>query len=191
MTKDEIYEHLAQVYLGKQKKIDKKRKRSLKPKVLIQGIVLVILLGSSFYGLTAFFSKKNTYTPTSIIFALNNSPIRVKYNFNQPYPQREDFALPIPKIDATKYKKINFSIRGTDDGFPGIVKVVLRNRKNENSFYFVQNVGLKWQKLSIPLEEFSAITDWTNLRDISFVLESWNVERKRGAVLIDEICFTN
>ncbi len=187
MTRDEIYEHLAQVYLGKQK-FNKKKKRPFNIKLLANAAIILVIAASTFYGLTAFLSRKSDELPRRVIFALSNSPIRIKYNFNYPHPQVQDFSISIPKIDVLRYNKISFSIRGTEEGYPAIVKVVLKNKRNESSFYFVEDVRLKWQKLDIPLAEFDKITDWTSLKDISFILEAWNVEKKKGAVLIDDIC---
>jgi hypothetical protein len=73
---------------------------------------------------------------------------------------------------------------------PGVVKVVIRNRRNEEASYYIQGVGLAWQEFAIPLEQFKQISDWSSLVDISFVLESWNVENKKGLVLVDNICFS-
>lgn len=86
---------------------------------------------------------------------------------------------------------MNFSIRGFAEGYPGVVKIVVKNGKNETASYFVKDVQLHWQRFSIPFEEFKQITDWTNLSEISFVFESWNVDKKKGIVLIDDVCFSS
>ena len=190
MTKDEIYEHLAQVYLGKREQIQVQKKPQFDAKLLINILLTAILLTSVFYGLSAFLSGKTTLSQKSIIFALNNNPIRVKYNLNDPFPQVSGFSVPIPKLNVQKYHNLNFSIRGLDEGYPGIVKIVIKNKKQEVSSYFVKGVDLKWQKISIPLSEFNTITDWTNLTDVTFVFEAWNVDKKKGIVLIDDICFS-
>ena len=193
MTKDEIYERLAQVYLGKREEIQQvklKKIPSVDNKVILNVVIIAVVLISAFYGLTAFLSHKNPYSQKSIIFALNNTPLRIKYDVNEPYPQISKFSMPIPKLNASKYDHINFSIRGMEEGFPGTVKITLKNKKNEISNYFVDDVELKWQKVSIPLARFERITDWTNLTDLAFVFEAWNTEKKKGVVLIDDLCFS-
>ena len=191
MTKDEIYEHLAKVYLGKKEKIRKKKRRYFHPKLFVNITVALVVLACVFYGLTAFLSKINGPSKRSVIFALNNSPIRVTYNLNIPYPQVHDFSIFVPKIDISKYDHLTFSMRGTDEGYPGIVKILVKNRKNETSFYFVKDVDKKWKKFSIPLGDFKEITDWTDVTGVSFVFESWNVAKKKGVVLIDDVCFSS
>ncbi len=193
MTKDEIYERLAQVYLGKREEIQQSKspkKPSIDATLLLNVIAIGIVLTSVFYGLTAFLSHKNPSSQKSVIFALNNSPIRIKYDVNEPYPQVSKFSIEIPRLNAARYDNLNFSIRGIEEGFPGTVKVTLRNKKNETAHYFVSDVEFKWQKVSIPFSKFRGITDWTNLTDISFVFEAWNTDKKKGVVLIDDLCFS-
>lgn len=193
MTKNEIYEHLAQVYLGKREGFEEKKKKQppLDYNFFVHILMTIVVLASVFYGLSAFLSHKSIETQKNIIFALNNSPLRIKYNLTHPYPQVSQFSIPIPKVNAAKYQSFGFSIRGMEEGYPGIVKVILKNRKNEEAFYFIEGVKLKWRKFSIPLSEFRGISDWTSLTDVSFVFEAWNTEKKKGIVLIDEICFSS
>lgn len=190
MTRDEIYDHLAQVYLGKRDKLEEKKKHQFNAWLVINIGITVVILSSSFYGLTAFLSHRTDSLRKSIVFSLNNGPIRFTYNLNTPYPQVKEFSLKVPQMNVTRYAKLVFSIRGLEEGFPGVVKVVLKNQKNEIASYYVKDVRLKWQELSIPLEEFSQITDWTNLTEVSFVLEAWNAEKKKGILLIDNLCFS-
>ena len=191
MTRDEIYDHLAQVYLGKRDKVEAKKKRQLNAWLVINIVITVVILASAFYGLTAFLTKRGEFSRNGVIFALTNGPVRVTYNFSPPYPQVKTFSLSIPRMNVSKYSHLSFSIRGLEDGYPGVVKVVLKNQKNETASFFVKDVRLKWQELSIPFEEFNQITDWTNLTDVSFVFEAWNAEKKKGVVLIENICFSS
>ena len=191
MTRDEIYDHLAQVYLGKRDRVEEKKKRQLNAWLVINIVITLVILASAFYGLTAFLTRRAESFKNSVIFALNNSPIRVSYNLNSPFPQVKTFSLTIPKMNVSKYDKLSFSIRGLEEGFPGVVKVVLKNQKNETASFYIKDVRLKWQELNIPFDEFTQITDWTDLTEVSFVLEAWNAEKKKGAILIDNICFSS
>ncbi len=191
MTRDEIYDHLAQVYLGKREKVEEKKRKQLSAWLVINIVITAVILTSAFYGFTAFLAQRGEHSRNSIIFSLNNGPIRIAYNLNDPYPQVKTFSLSIPKMNVSKYGKLSFSIRGMDEGFPGVVKVILTNQKHETSSFYVKDVRLKWQELSIPFDEFPQITDWTNITDISFVLEAWNAEKKRGTLLIDNVCFSS
>ena len=191
MTRDEIYDHLAQVYLGKRDRIEEKKKRQFNAWLVINIVITVIILVSAFYGLTAFLTRRGEYPKNSVLFSLNNGSIRVSYDFNRPYPQVKIFSLKIPQMNVSRYEKLSFSIRGLEEGFPGVVKIVLKNQKNETASFYVKDVRLKWQELNIPLDEFTQITDWSNITEVSFVLEAWNAEKKKGMILIDNVCFSS
>ncbi len=190
MTKEEIYEHLAQVYLGKQIKESVQKKKKFVAPVYMKTVLTLLVFGLVFYSLTAFLSHRKEDLKSNIIFALNNSPIRVKYNLKQPYPQVTDFSIKIPQVNIDKYKALSFSIRGLEEGYPDVVKIVLKNKRNEISFFHIQGVKLKWNRYNIPFSEFHNITDWMSLDEVSFVLEGWNVAKKKGIILIDDVCFS-
>ena len=191
MTRDEIYDHLAQVYLGKRDKVEEKKKKpTFNAWLVINIVITAVILVSAFYGFTAFLTQRNDPARKSVIFALTNGPIRIIYDLNEPYPQIKTFSLSVPDVNASKYKSLRFSIRGLEEGYPGVVKIIVKNQKNETASVFIKDVRLKWQDMSIPFEEFSQITDWNEITEVSFVLEAWNAEKKKGIVLLEDVCFS-
>lgn len=191
MNRDEIYDHLAQVYLGKRGKTEIKKKKQFNAWLVINIFITAIIFTSAFYGLTAFLTHHNSSLQSRIIYSLHNGPVRIEYDLTGSFPPVKTFAVNVPTVDASKYDKIQFAIRGKEEGVPGVVKVVVKNRLNEEASYYIQGVGLDWQEFSISLDEFEEITDWSNLIDISFVLESWNIDDKKGLVLIENLCFSS
>ena len=191
MTRDDIYDHLAQVYLGKRSKTDEKKKWQLNAWLVINVVITLIIFSSAVYGLTAFLNQKRSLLESNIIYSLHNGIVQITYNFNEEFPPVKSLSLSVPRMDAGKYKYLEFSIRGKEEGSPGIVKIVFENNKNEASSYYVKDVHLNWQDVKIPLEEFNQISDWESLTDVSFVLESWNVEKSKGIILIDNIRFSS
>lgn len=189
MTRDEIYDHLAQVYLGKRKESETHTKKHFHAWLLINVFITLIIFSSVFYGLTAFLTRQSSLRG-NVFFALHNGLIRLEYNFAENFSPVKTLALSTPEIDASRYKNLQFSIRAKDKGNPALVKVVIENHKKEISSYYIQGIDYTWQDFRIPLQEFRQITDWTDLKDISFVLESWNVDKKQGLILIDNICFS-
>ena len=191
MRRDDIYDHLAQVYLGKRKRTDVKKKQQFNAWLVINIFITGIIFTSAFYGLTAFLTHHNSTLQSRIIFSLHNGPVRIEYNLKDPFPPVKTFAIDVPRIDASKYGNVQFSIRGKEEGVPGVVRIVVKNQLGEESSYYIQGVGMDWQEFNIPLNEFKQITDWSNLVDISFVLESWNIDNQKGLVLIDNLCFSS
>ena len=191
MTKDDIYDHLAQVYLGKRKVADDKKKKQFNAWLVINIFITLVIFGSAFYGMTAFLNQRRSAFEDSIIFPLHKGLINIAYDFRNNNVPQTAFALMVPHMNAAKYSKIQFSIRAKEEGSPGIVKIVLNNTKKETASYYVRGVNLGWQEVTIPLDEFPQITDWNNLTDVSFVLESWNVDKSKGIVLIDDVRFAS
>ena len=187
MTRDEIYDHLAQVYLGKRKGSDIKKKRQLNAWLIINICITGLIFFSVFYGLTAFLTQQRPAFENSIIFPLHNGPLFISYNFNDDFLPVNKFALDISSMNIAKFKNISFSVRAKEEGSPGILKVVFENRFNEKSFYYVRGIDLSWKEVTIPFNQFEQITDWESMKEVSFVLESWNVNKKKGVILIDEV----
>ena len=159
--------------------------------LFINIIITGTIFFSVFYGLSAFLTQKNFSLDNNVMYSLNKGLITIEYNFQDSFSPEKSFFLKVNEIDVSKYENIQFSIRGKEEGTPGVVKVVFENNKNEFSSYYVQGVGLDWQEHTIPLSEFRQITDWTNINSISFVLEVWNVDQKKGIVLIEDISFSS
>jgi len=192
MTRDEIYDHLAKVYLGKRESVLPKKivpkpiNRSL---LAINIVITAVITISTVYGFTAFLTRRADLK-SQVFYALNNNPIRLSYDLNEPFPATKTFSITIPNKDVSKYKVLNVSLRGMDGAFPGIVKVLVANQKNEQAIYYIQKVETGWQKASIPFEKLN-LTDWTTITEVSFVLEAWNVDFRRGTLLIDGVSFSN
>ncbi len=187
MTRDEIYDHLAQVYLGKRKGSDIQKKRQFNAWLIINICITGLIFFSVFYGLTAFLTQQKPAFQSNIIFPLHNGPIYMSYNFIDEFLPIKKFSLDVSSTNVSKYKSISFSVRAKEEGSPGILKVVFENRFNEKSFFYVKDIDLSWKEVTIPFEAFEKITDWSHIKDVSFVLESWNVKKKKGVILIDEV----
>ncbi len=190
MKRSEVYDHLAQVYLGKSNKVEeKKKKRQFSVWLVINFLITVVIFSSAFYGLSAFLTNKDSYLKNQIIVPLHNGLIQVPYNFNGDVSPQKIFNLSVPVMDTEKFNALKFSIRAKEEGNPGIIKVVIKNQKAEVSSYYIRDIEDKWKEHSIFLSEFDEITDWTKLKDVSFVLESWNVDKKKGLILIEDVSF--
>lgn len=191
MTRDEIYDHLAKVYLGKRESVvvEEKKKKINHSWLVINVVITAVILVTVLYGFTAFLTRKNG-VGAEVLYTLNNNPVRVSYDLNDPYPSTKKYSLTIPNKDASKFKRLSFSIRGLNGAYPGIVKLIVSNQKNEKATYYVEDVDNAWKKVAIPFEKLN-LTDWSSVTEVSFVLEAWNVDFRKGTMLIDDISFSN
>ena len=87
MTRDEIYEHLAKVYLGKRESVaEEKKKKAVNQSWLVINIVITaVILISTVYGFTAFLTRRAGLN-NQIFYELNNNLVKVAYNLNDPFP---------------------------------------------------------------------------------------------------------
>ena len=191
MTRDEIYDHLAQVYLGKKTRAKQKpEKKKFSAWLVVNILITGIIFATSFYGFTAFLTRRGDTLQNRIIFSLNKGPIRLRYNLNYPYPQVKTFSIFVSETNAKKYRYLEFAARGLE-GRPGTIRVEVRNQINEVSSVFIEDIGYDWSKKKIVLENFDGITDWSSVKEILFVLESWNTKTQKGLLLIDDVCFSS
>src|SRR3990167_6885915 len=93
MKRDDIYDHLAQVYLGKRSQKDDKKQREFSAWLVINIFITVIIFSSAFYGLTAFLTQHNFGLESRVIYSLHNGPIRFDYNFTGTFPPVKTFTL--------------------------------------------------------------------------------------------------
>lgn len=190
MTRDEIYDHLAQVYLGKREQVEVKPKKAPSAWLVINMAITVFILTSVVYGLTAFLAQRKDLLKSRVIYTMNNSPLRLSFNVGAGMPQTKDLLIELPDMDVAKYSRLNLTIKATEGGNPGMIKIVLGNERQERAAYYLQGVKSKWQDYSIGFDQLN-LTDWKTLRDISFVIEAWNSDRTDGIVFIDNISFSN
>ena len=190
MNRDEIYDHLAKVYLGKREVVEPK-KPEVRPNAwrVINLVITAFILTSVVYGLTAFLTQRRDALKSRVIYALNNSPIRLTYSVGGKYPQVQNLTIAVPDMDVAKYSRLNLSLRSLA-GNPGMLKVVVRNAREEEASYYLEGIGGRWQDYSISFERMN-LTDWKSIKDISFVVEAWNAKDPAGTVLVDNITFSN
>ncbi len=190
MTRDEIYDHLASVYLDKRAKVEVKKVKTPSAWLAINIVLTALILTSVVFGLTAFLTRRDDLLKSRVIYALTNSPIRLTYNVGEGYPQAKDLKIALPPVDAAKYSRLNLTVKAAGGGNPGMLKIVLSNAKNEHASYYLQGIKTKWQDYSISFDQLD-LTDWKALKDISFVIEAWNAQKADGTVFIDNISFSN
>lgn len=193
MTRDEIYDHLARVYLDKRESVVDVKEIPLKrPRVanVINVVITAFILVSVVYGFTAFLARRHDDLRSRVIYSLSNSPVRLNYMQADGNPQIKDLSFPISDIDVSGFRRLNVALKASEGGNPGVVKLVLVNARNERASYYFQGITPRWQNFSVPFDKLD-IADWSSLKEISFVIEAWNAQRATGTVLIDNISFSN
>ena len=190
MTRDDIYEHLAQVYLGKKSRREIRQRHRFNAWLVINIVITFVIFAGTFYGLSAFLTHQGDALQHKVIYSLNNGPIRIDYNLGYPYPSVKSFSLNVSGVNVSKYKALQFSARGMEEGYPGIVRVEVKTTRGEVSSVLTENIELGWKDFHITFKDFIQISDKSNINEVSFILESWNTHKDKGILLIDNICFS-
>ncbi len=189
--KKEISDHIASTFFEKKKKPPRKKDRkALSKRILLFLLTALFILAAIKVLATA--RVTGVHVGRRLGFVKHDGPFQLNYNFlNRATSKIETLTIDIPEIDLREYKAIRFSLRMMDDDNQkdGIVKVSLSNRRKETSSLYIQNIGPSWKVIEIPRENFRSLNDWSQLNQLTFTVEEWNLRRKAGVLLIDGVEF--
>ena len=92
-------------------------------------------------------------------------------------------------MDLSRYKALAFSAKKTNYDGDIALRVEFTTRFKEKSEKYLRDIPNRWQEYKINLSDFAGINDWSSMSGLSFVIEEWNVQKKRGIVYIDNVRF--
>jgi len=189
MDKKEIYEHLANIYLDASSKSSKKKRRTKpypKPirNAILVGILLILGIGSG-----AAYSRLNHQVNSSQI-ALFLYQDAAKINFNFDPAKKETFLLELKNLDLSRYKALSFAARKLNPKDTFSLRVEFTNRFDEKSEVYIKDIPAKWSNQKIELGSFAKISNWGQMKSLSFSVEEWNAKEKSGILYIDNIKVT-
>jgi len=192
MDKKDIYEHLAKIYLDASlKRKNKTSKPTFKNLFLISFAVIFLLVISLAFSLTKnkslSLAKLLNNQPLNSELALLLQPDIVKINFNFDPAKKESYSLFLNKLNAARFSTLGFSVKNVDYQDNVSLRVEFTNIFKEKSEVYIKDISHKWQDYKIPLSDFKYISDWSEMLNLSFVVEEWNVRGKRGIVYLDNV----
>jgi len=193
MDKKDIYEHLAKIYLDASlKRKNKNRKSPTLKNLFIISIAAIFLLAVSL--IVSLTKNKNILTaksqgnhPLNTELALVLQPDIVKLNFNFDPAKKESYTLFLNKLNAARFSTLGFSVKNVDYQDNVTLRVEFSNIFNEKSEVYIKDISHKWKDYKIPLSDFKYINDWSEMSNLSFVVEEWNVRGNKGIVYIDNV----
>lgn len=192
MEKNEVYDYLAKVYLDKQpsaaaRPFEKKRPSSFRKHALF--LILPIIALPSLYLFLRHPLRQHTPKGWSLQLDVGNELIKIRYNFTASDLKKEGYLISLSDLNAQGFKELEFKARRRKDFGAMHLRVALENNFRENAARYVK-VDSKWRHYKIKLSDFKEITAWDKLKNISFIIEEWNVADKDDCVYIDELRFT-
>jgi hypothetical protein len=184
MDKKEIYEHLAKIYLDASSKSSKKRRKSKTHSNLLRNVSLVIIIIAAF---AAFLFSPLKHKAFKSEFALVLLPEAAKINFHFDPARKEMYSLQLNKLNLMAYKALGFSAKNIDYNDSISLRVEFINAFKEKSEVYIKQIPHKWQDYKINLSEFKGISDWSEMHNLTFTVEEWNAQGKKGVVYIDNV----
>lgn len=184
MDKKEIYEHLAKIYLdASQKKNKKVRGHPDFMNFFIFGLLFIVSFG--IFSLITYQKNKSL----NATFALVLQPDIAKINFNFDPARKEIYSVNLNKLNLSRFKALGFSVKKANFSDTITIRVEFTNTFKEKSAVYVRNIPHKWQSYKISFLDFKHIRDWSQMENISFIIEEWNTKEKNGVVYIDNVGF--
>lgn len=197
MRNKEIYERIADTYLGKNNNKKNNSQRKNKRWFISLTVINVLILFTVFFLYKFVLSNPrvkegaNNKTSAAVYILSQRYPIRLTYDLNPPRLGIKNFTFSLPLVDAGRFSFLKLRVRGDANfGFSAVLKIDFKNQRSEKGSYYLKGISDRWQDFSIGLSEFKNIADWSNIAELSFVFEDWNVSEKRGILYIDNIRFS-
>jgi hypothetical protein len=138
-------------------------------------------------------------TDPSIVFGAGGRSLQLTYDVNNTESWVSYWSM-LGGASLSGYNYVSFWVRSPNNNV--LFKIQVRNNSADNdhnsSYVYVTdylNGGITstWKKVTIPLDAFANISDWTSMRDISIVFENtqsgWNGSPLNATVYIDNISF--
>lgn len=184
MEKKDIYEHLAKIYLDNSAvKKQKQKADALKHRVLYIAAAAVFLVLLVAVISSLFFRKKISIPEMALV--LNHETVKVNYNFA---PAKKDiYYLDLNKANLASYKELVFSIKKSNYSDNISLRVEFTNIYKERAELYLRDISNKWQECVFKLSDFKNITDWTEMSRLSFIIEEWNSQDKKGSIYLDNV----
>jgi len=183
MNKKEIYEHLAKIYLDASLKKQEKSKKypdSVKYIAISVAVFLLVLGASVFYPIL---KKKPFDAEVSLVLL----PDAAKINYHFDPARKEIFSLDLNKLDLTRYQTLKFSAKKANYNNVISLRVEFANNYKEQSEIYFKDLPARWQEYTLNFSDFKGISDWSEMSNLAFAIEEWNVQQKRGVVYIDNV----
>ncbi|MDD4979990.1 MAG: hypothetical protein PHC54_01775 [Candidatus Omnitrophica bacterium] len=183
MKKKDIYEHLAHIYLD----ASSKKRRSIHthpqffPRIFLASFIII---GVGF--LFAYINRnRNLKSDTALVLCFD--PVKVNFHFDP--AKKEIYSINLNKLNLAKFKTLAFAVKRTDYRDNLSLRIELTNIFREKSELYIKNIPHRWQDYKINLSEFKNISAWSEMVNLSFIVEEWNAKGKKGIVYLDNIRF--
>ncbi len=166
-TKHDIYEHLAEIYLDASYKTKKKSRAS---RFRLKNLVFIGIAVISAPTIYLFAALNRPPAMPSNAFVIQPQIEKLQFGANP--AQNETYSINLERRDLRPYKTLAFSVR-KDEHHTGnlMLRVRLTSSLKQKAEVYIKSVSYKWEDVTIDLKEFSNISDWSRILNLSFIPE--------------------
>jgi hypothetical protein len=194
MDKKEVFDYLAKTYLSSSHKDTLTRtpppKRFHYRGMLLIALFFMLVAGSTFLYSSLTPQKGFSFREHSLSLTPADIPIAVNYDFTGTSDVKQSrYAFNFNPADVKDFAFLMLSMKQSHPKGALSVRVDMNTKRNEHDTFYVRNVGNSWKRFMIPLSEFKGISDFSDIVQLSFAIEEWNVEQKSGTLFIDNVGF--
>jgi hypothetical protein len=195
MKYTQIYDRIADTYFTSHKERLKQKSLARKNKsfffvsiglaifLFLVFVLIFVLFINTHPGLRA--QKKSLSVLGNIL------PLRLDYNFSNSSEKIKSISLDLPKVNLADYDTLEFALRGDSaKGFSRQVRIEFLSSRKEKKAIYIEGINSGWKTFKVPLHQVPILDTFSDLSNISFVIEGWNTDKEKGRIFIDKIKFT-
>jgi hypothetical protein len=187
MDKKDIYEHLAKIYLDTTPAAPaKKSKHAVLPRSRFYIFAALPFVAGVFIFLLLVSFRGHPVMPISSTSLIVSSDT-MRMSFDLENARKQVCELNLKNINLNDYKTLAFSLRDSNYNDQVAFRVEFSNSFKERSEVYVSGITNKWKEFCINLADFKAISDWSDMNRLAFVIEEWNTRDNKGILFIDDV----
>lgn len=190
MEDKEIYKHLANVYLSKTPNKGKSKSLKLNPIFILLSVNTLIIGILLFVIVIDRVNQPNPFQITSYSLNVNDNdhPLKIKYRLCSPLWPKNQIELHFDDIDLSDFKQMRLFVKGGQE-FTKRVILFLHNKNGSKSVSFLNNITEDWKVFIVPFKSLEGERKLSVVNKISFGVENWQINNKKGSIYIGDITF--
>jgi hypothetical protein len=115
--------------------------------------------------------------------------LKLDYDVDSPYSAYNGFFTNLMNTDISEYKYLVLSVKGDKAaGFTTKINLELKNQRQIGR-YTLTDVSDEWKQFVVPLNKFTGITTFKDMKELVIVFSDLNATKKAGVVYLDDIYF--
>lgn len=114
--------------------------------------------------------------------------LEIRYDVDSPNPAFNGIWMKLEDADFSSYENLVFLMKGDSQaGFTEELKLEMKNSRGDSGTYMLSGITDQWQEISVPLQSFRGLRDFSGMDELVIVFEDAVATQKEGVIYIDNI----